>query len=111
MTALAFDFSYDEPAPVREDGVAPAPAPRRRLYAVRGTVDEPRAAVVEAPPAPVLRALPTPTLDDVLGRAWGSLTMGVAACPVCHAETMTARWTAGHGVAGGRCASCGSTLE
>ena len=115
MTALAFDFSYDEPAPVREDGVAPAPAPRRRLYAVRGTVDEPRtvaAAVVDVPPAaPVLRALPTPTLDDLLGRAWSALARGFAGCPVCHTETMTARWTAGHGVAGGRCASCGTTLE
>lgn len=112
MSALAFDFTFDEPAPVREDGVAPAPASRRRLYAVRGTVDEPRAAVVEAPPAPpVLRALPTPTLDDVLGTAWNALAHGFAACPACHAETMTARWTAGHGVAGGRCASCGTTLE
>ncbi len=114
MTALAFDFSYDEPAPVaREDGVAPAPVPERRLYAVRGTVGEPAAAVVApAPPlAPALRVVPTPTLDDILGQAWSTLATGFSACPVCHEETMTARWSAGHGLVGGRCASCGTTLE
>ncbi len=112
MTALAFDFSYEEPA-AREDGVAPAPASRRRLYAVRGTVDEPAAvaAVVAPVPAPVLRALPTPTLDAVLGQAWSALATGFTACPVCHEETMTARWSSGHRIAGGRCASCGSTLD
>ena len=106
MTALAFDFSYDEPA-VREDGVAPAPVARRRLYAVRGTVDEPRAAVA----APVLHALPTPSLDDILGETWAALATGVAACPVCHEETMTARWSSGHRLAGGRCAACETIIE
>jgi hypothetical protein len=115
MSALAFDFSYDAPV-AREDGVGPAPVARRRLYAVRGTVDEPQAAAVAAPaPAhlapPVLRAVPTPTLDAVLGQTWSALATGFTACPVCHEETMTARWSAGHRLAAGRCASCGSTLE
>ena len=114
MTALAFDFTYDEPA-AREDGVAPAPATRRKLYAVRGSVDEPHATVVDAPPAPVappvLRAVPTPTLDAMLGQAWSALATGFTACPVCHEDTMTARWSAGHRLAGGHCATCGSTLE
>jgi hypothetical protein len=91
MSALAFDFTY-------EDEVAPAPRVDRHLYAVRGTVDE-------------LRRAPAPTLDAILGGAWTALSTGFASCPVCHEETMTARWTAGHGLAGGRCASCGTTLD
>ena len=88
MSALAFDFSYEEE-------VAPAPSPRRRLYAVRGTVDAPQA----------------PTLDDVLGGAWSALTSGAAAsCPVCSA-TMRPRWSAGAGAIGGRCHDCGSSLH
>jgi hypothetical protein len=94
MSALAFDFTYD--AVTRpEDGVAPVPLARRRLYAVRGTVVAPA----------------TPTLNAMLGGAWSALATGFATCPVCHEETMTARWSAGHGLAGGRCASCGSTLD
>jgi hypothetical protein len=89
MSALAFDFTYEEE-------VAPAPSPVRRLYAVRGTVDAAEAA---------------PTLDDILGGAWSALQSGFATCPVCHEDTMTARWTAGHGLAGGRCASCHTTLD
>jgi hypothetical protein len=81
-----------------EEEVAPAPRVERHLYAVRGTVDEARRA-------------PAPTLDSLLGGAWSALTTGFAACPVCHEETMTARWTAGHGLAGGRCASCGSIID
>lgn len=144
MSALAFDFTYDDqppadrqpppceptrvlahvsdsPGPVSrrqptagtalQDGVAPAPMPGRRLYAVRGTVGEPAAAIAAPAVSPALRLVPTPTLDDILGQAWSSLSAGFTACPVCHEETMTARWTAGHGLAGGRCASCGSTLE
>jgi hypothetical protein len=93
MSALAFDFSYDQPQ--RE--VERAPRPRRRLYAVRGSVDAPR--------------VPAPTLDAILGGAWSALESGYAACPACHEETMTARWSAGHGLAGGRCANCATTLE
>ena len=70
-----------------------------------------RAAAPAPEPAPPLALVPAPTLDAVLTRAWSSLREGFATCPVCHEETMTARWTAGHGLAGGRCASCGSTLE
>ena len=62
-------------------------------------------------PAPALALVPAPTLDAVLTGAWSALREGFAACPVCHEETMTARWTAGHGLAGGRCAACGSTLD
>jgi hypothetical protein len=84
MSALAFSTE-----------VAPAPRARRHLYAVRGTVDAPR----------------VQTLDALLGSTFTALSTGFAACPVCHEETMTARWTAGHGLAGGRCASCGSTID
>jgi hypothetical protein len=104
MSALAFDFTYDE-ATRRDDGVAPAPLARRRLYALRGTLDEPRGGGL------ALAAPPAPTLDAMLGGAWSALATGYATCPVCHEETMTARWTAGHGLGGGRCASCGSTLD
>jgi hypothetical protein len=60
---------------------------------------------------PALSLVPAPTLDAALTGAWSALPRGFAACPVCHEHTMTARWTAGHGLAGGRCASCGSTLD
>jgi hypothetical protein len=66
--------------------------------------------VREAPARP-LALVPAPTLDAVLTGAWSGLRDGFAACPVCHEQTMTARWTAGHGLAGGRCASCGTTLD
>ncbi len=64
-----------------------------------------------AEPSPALTLVPAPTLDEAIAGAWSALTDGFATCPVCHEETMTARWTAGHGLAGGRCASCGSTLD
>ena len=87
MTALAFDFSREE--------VAAAPRPRHRLYAVRGTVDEPA----------------TPTLDDLLGRTWSALSSGASAiCPVC-AAALRPRWSAGAGVTGGRCDGCATTLD
>jgi hypothetical protein len=90
MSALALDFTYDE--------VAAAPHPRRRLYAVRGTVD--------AMPVSAAAA----TLDDLLGGAWSALSAGsTAACPVC-AATLRPRWSAGAGVSHGRCDGCGSAL-
>ena len=70
------------------------------------TYDKPPAA-----PSAALALVPAPTLDDAITGAWSALAHGFATCPVCHEETMTARWTAGHGLAGGRCASCGSSLE
>jgi hypothetical protein len=52
-----------------------------------------------------------PTLDDVVSRAWEVLRVELpAACPVCGGE-LVPRASAGAGVVGGRCQSCGSTLS
>jgi hypothetical protein len=52
-----------------------------------------------------------PTLDDVISRAWEVLRADVpAACPVCGGELLP-RESAGAGVVGGRCESCGTTLS
>jgi hypothetical protein len=52
-----------------------------------------------------------PTLDDVITRAWEVLRCEIpAACPVCGGELIP-RASAGAGVVGGRCRSCGSTLS
>jgi hypothetical protein len=52
-----------------------------------------------------------PTLDDVVSRAWEVLRCELpAACPVCGGELIP-RASAGAGVVGGRCQSCGSTLS
>ena len=52
-----------------------------------------------------------PTLDDVVSRAWEVLRVELpAACPVCGGE-LAPRASAGAGVVGGRCQSCGSTLS
>jgi hypothetical protein len=52
-----------------------------------------------------------PTLDDVVSRAWEVLRADVpAACPVCDGELLP-RASAGAGVVGGRCESCGSALS
>jgi tRNA(Ile2) C34 agmatinyltransferase TiaS len=73
--------------------------------------------LVSEPPRPRLVALPggaastARTLDDVLSGAWSQLRAGNAtACPLC-GGAMTARWTAGNGVVGGRCRSCGTEME
>jgi hypothetical protein len=51
-----------------------------------------------------------PTLDDVISRAWEVLRADVpAACPVCGGELIP-RPSAGSGVVGGRCESCGTSL-
>jgi hypothetical protein len=51
-----------------------------------------------------------PTLDDVITRAWEVLRADVpATCPVCGGE-LVPRLSAGAGVVGGRCESCGSSL-
>jgi hypothetical protein len=51
-----------------------------------------------------------PTLDDVITRAWEVLRADVpAACPVCGGE-LVPRPSAGSGVVGGRCESCGTSL-
>ncbi len=73
-----------------------ADPPRLRLFALPGGVA----------PEPGPR-----TLDDVLGGAWSTLSSGrTADCPVC-AAAMAPRWSAGAGAVGGRCASCGTTLD
>jgi hypothetical protein len=60
------------------------------------------------PPRPEPEA--GPTLDDVVSRTWEVLRATVqAACLVCGAE-LQLRHSAGAGVVGGRCDSCGSTL-
>jgi hypothetical protein len=52
-----------------------------------------------------------PTLDDVISRAWEVLRADVpAACPVCGGE-LVPRASAGAGIVGGRCESCGSALS
>jgi hypothetical protein len=51
-----------------------------------------------------------PTLDDVISRAWEVLRADVpAACPACGGELLP-RESAGAGIVGGRCESCGATL-
>ena len=80
MSALAFDFD-----------LAPVAPPRRRLYAVRGTVDA--------------RPVAARTLDTALGSAWEALSGGrQATCPVCSAAMRP-------GPAGGTCSGCGSSLS
>ena len=52
-----------------------------------------------------------PTLDDVITRAWEVLRADVpAACPVCGGE-LVPRASAGAGIVGGRCESCGTSLS
>jgi hypothetical protein len=62
---------------------------------------------VAAPPAAAGSPLDGPTLDDVISHAWEALGAQVAAaCPVCGGEVEP------HGhAAGGRCGSCGTTLD
>ena len=53
------------------------------------------------------------TLDELVSGAWEGLTAAASsstACPVCHGE-LEPRWSAGAGVVGGRCRSCGSELS
>ena len=73
--------------------------------------------LVTEPPRPRLVALPggaataPRTLGDALTGAWSALRAGdTAPCLLC-GGTMTARWTAGAGVVGGRCRSCGTELD
>jgi hypothetical protein len=58
-----------------------------------------------------LDGLTGPTLDDVISRAWEVLRADVpAACPACGAE-LVPRASAGAGIVGGRCESCGTSLS
>jgi hypothetical protein len=66
------------------------------------------------PAAPAPGATPAPagvTLDAAITSLWTRLSAdAAAACPVCEAP-METRHSAGAGVVGGRCRSCGSTLS
>jgi hypothetical protein len=75
------------------------------------SIERPDSALTPDPhdrPCPPFEA--GPTLDDVVSRTWEVLRAAVpASCLVCGAE-LEPRPTAGAGLAGGRCHSCGSTL-
>ena len=95
-----------------------------RLFALPGgALEEPMAAAASpaaperiAPPEPApvpvpVAPVPVRTLEDELADVWAALAAGTtAACPVC-AGPMRPRWTAGAGVAGGRCADCGTLMD
>jgi hypothetical protein len=52
-----------------------------------------------------------PTLDDLVVGVWEGLSAHRAvACPAC-GEAMTPRYGAGPAPVGGRCRSCGTTIE
>ena len=77
--------------------VAEPPAPRPRLVALPG-------GAVAAPVA-------VRSLDDALTGAWSALRAGdTVTCVLC-GGAMTPRWSAGNGVVGGRCTSCGTALD
>jgi hypothetical protein len=78
------------------------------LLSTRPPAPARRAREAGCPPRPAPEA--GPTLDDVVSRTWEVLRATVpAACLVCGAE-LELRHSAGAGVVGGRCDSCGSTL-
>ena len=80
--------------------------------------DAPVVAPELAPPAVAETSAPTVTpapagitLDAAVTSLWNRLTAGApAACPVCETP-METRHSAGAGVVGGLCRSCGSTLS
>jgi hypothetical protein len=52
-----------------------------------------------------------PTLEERIAGAWAQLALGrTAECPLC-GGALHPRWSAGAGVVGGRCESCGSELS
>ena len=58
--------------------------------------------------APVRRGA---TLEERIAGAWARLALGrTAECPLC-GGALIPRWSAGAGVVGGRCDSCGSELS
>jgi hypothetical protein len=99
----------------REDRRATGQEP---LFGDAPTVEAPpvpaAAAAVVATPAPAPQPVAAPagiTLDAAVTTLWDRLSAGAqTACPVCEAP-MEARHSAGAGVVGGRCRSCGSTLS
>jgi hypothetical protein len=98
------------------------PAGQGLLFGDAPVVEEQRAqaaasdaaAVAETMTMPVPDAVAPPaaaTLDAAITSLWSRLTAAEpSACPVCEAA-MEPRHSAGAGVVGGRCRSCGSTLS
>jgi hypothetical protein len=88
-------------------GVADAPV----AAAVPETVAVPAPEAAPGSAAVAVVATAGGTLDAAITSLWNQLMAGEAsACPVCEA-TMEPVHSAGSGVAGGRCSSCGSTLS
>jgi hypothetical protein len=51
-----------------------------------------------------------PSLEERIAGAWEQLAAGqTAECPLC-GDVLRPRWSAGAGVVGGRCDSCGTEL-
>jgi hypothetical protein len=73
---------------------------------------EPTTTVPAAEPAATARAhRHGPTLDDLVAGAWEGLLAGAHAdCLVC-GSALTPRHSAGAGVVGGRCGTCGTTVS
>ena len=56
-------------------------------------------------------AVPSRTLQAAVEASWGALEAGFAsACLLC-GGAVHPRWSAGAGVVGGRCETCGTELE
>jgi hypothetical protein len=79
-----------------------------------------RLPVVSEPPPPRPRLVALPggavaarprSLDDAITGAFGALRAGATVTCVICGGAMTPRWTAGHGVIGGRCTRCGTELD
>jgi hypothetical protein len=93
-----------------------APATESVRDAVAPAIETPAARPVATPAAPGHdHAAPVtiagPTLDEAISALWDELRIGDATtCPVCGAEAMQPRHSAGAGVVGGRCGSCEATL-
>jgi len=53
----------------------------------------------------------TPSLEEAFASRWSALVSGFTAdCLLC-GGTVHPRWSAGAGVVGGRCGSCGTEVE
>ena len=77
--------------------VAEPPSPRPQLVALPGGV---------AAPAVAARSL-----DVALTESWTALRAGTTVTCILCGGAMTPRWSAGAGVIGGRCTSCGTELD
>jgi hypothetical protein len=80
--------------------VAEPPSPRPRLVALPGG-----SAATAAP------AVATRSLDAALSESWTALRAGATVSCILCGGAMTPRWSAGAGVIGGRCTSCGTELD